>query len=62
MNQYMPGDETSFTIIAFPKPDIGPDFEEIFRETIRINTLITANTSASSSISLTPWIRPGMSS
>ena len=39
VNQYMPGDETSFTIIAFPKPDIGPDFEDIFRETIRINTL-----------------------
>ena len=39
VNQYMPGDETSFTIIAFPKPEIGPDFEEVFRETIRINTL-----------------------
>ena len=39
VNQYMPGDETSFTIIAFPKPEIGPDFEDIFRETIRINTL-----------------------
>lgn len=39
INQYMPGDETSFTIIAFPKPEIGPDFPEIFRETIRINTL-----------------------
>lgn len=39
VNQYMPGDETSFTIIAFPKPEIGPDFEEIFRETICINTL-----------------------
>lgn len=39
INQYMPGDETSFTIIAFPVPEIGPDFEEIFRETIRINTL-----------------------
>lgn len=39
INQYMPGDETSFTIIAFPVPAIGPDFEEIFRETIRINTL-----------------------
>ena len=35
----MPGDETSFTIIAFPKPEIGPDFEDIFRETIAINTL-----------------------
>mgnify|MGYP000284892767 CR=1 FL=1 len=39
INQYMPGDETSFTIIAFPKPEIGPDFEDIFRETIAINTL-----------------------
>ena len=38
-NQYVPGSETSFTIIAFPKPEIGPDFEEIFEETIRINTL-----------------------
>lgn len=38
-NQYIPGDETSFTIIAFPKPSIGEDFEEIFEETIRINTL-----------------------
>ncbi len=39
VNQYMPGDETSFTIIAFPVPAIGPDFEAIFAETIRINTL-----------------------
>ena len=39
INQYMPQDETSFTIIAFPTPEIGSDFEEIFRETIRINTL-----------------------
>ena len=39
VNQYMPGDETSFTIIAFPRPEIGPDFEGIFKETIRINTL-----------------------
>lgn len=39
VNQYIPGDETSFTIIAFPKPEIGPDFEEIFKETIHINTL-----------------------
>lgn len=39
VNQYIPGDETSFTIIAFPRPEIGPDFEEIFKETIRINTL-----------------------
>lgn len=37
--EYVRGDETSFTIIAFPIPQIGPDFEEIFQETIRINTL-----------------------
>ena len=38
-NAYIPGEETSFTIIAFPRPSIGPEFEEIFRETVRINTL-----------------------
>ena len=38
-NEYIPGDETSFTIIAFPVPSIGPDFEGIFEETIKINTL-----------------------
>ena len=37
--QYIPSKETSFTIIAFPTPEIGEHFEEIFRETIRINTL-----------------------
>ena len=39
VNQYIPGDETSFTIIAFPVPAIGKDFAEIFHETILINTL-----------------------
>lgn len=39
INEYIPGDETSFTIIAFPIPAIGPDFEGIFEETIEINTL-----------------------
>lgn len=39
VNQYVPGDETSFTIIAFPVPEIGKDFEKIFEETIAINTL-----------------------
>ncbi len=38
-NEYIPGNETSFTIIAFPMPAIGPDFEEIFKETVNINTL-----------------------
>lgn len=39
VDEYIPGSETSFTIIAFPVPEIGPDFKEIFDETIRINTL-----------------------
>ena len=39
VNQYIPGEETSFTIIAFPVPAVGPDFADIFAETIRINTL-----------------------
>ena len=39
VNEYIPGDETSFTIIAFPVPAIGELFPEIFKETIRINTL-----------------------
>lgn len=38
-NEYLPGDSYSFTIIAFPLPDIGDKFEEIFDETILINTL-----------------------
>lgn len=38
-NEYVPGHETSFTIIAFPRPEIGENFSEIFQETIRINTL-----------------------
>lgn len=38
-NEFIPGKERSFTIIAFPKPCIGKDFEEIFRETVKLNTL-----------------------
>ena len=38
-NEYMPGDETSFEIIAFPSPEIQGDFEEIFRDTVKLNTL-----------------------
>ena len=38
-DSYIPGDETSFTIISFPIPEIGEKFQEIFEETIRINTL-----------------------
>ncbi len=38
-NSYIPGDETSFTIISYPAPSIGPDFEKIFEETVKINNL-----------------------
>ncbi len=38
-NKYIKGEERSFTIIAFPVPAIGDRFEEIFDETIKINTL-----------------------
>ncbi len=37
--KYLPGDSYSFTIIAFPVPDIGEDFPEIFKEVMKINTL-----------------------
>lgn len=39
VNQYVKGDERSFTIISFPVPEIGEQFEEIFEETVKINTL-----------------------
>ena len=38
-NEYIKGEERSFTIIAYPVPEIGPKYEEIFDEVIRINTL-----------------------
>lgn len=38
-NQYIKGEERSFTIIAYPVPAIGEQFEEIFAETVKINTL-----------------------
>ena len=38
-NQYIKGEERSFTIIAYPLPSIGARFEEIFAETVKINTL-----------------------
>ena len=39
MNEYIIGKERSFTIIAFPVPEIGPKFPEIFNEVVKINTL-----------------------
>ncbi|WP_243140970.1 MULTISPECIES: aminopeptidase [unclassified Lactonifactor] len=38
-NRYIKGEERSFTIIAYPVPEIGEDFPDIFRETVKINTL-----------------------
>ncbi len=38
-NEYIRGDERSFTIIAYPVPEIGEQYEEIFDEIVRINTL-----------------------
>ena len=39
VNRYIKGEERSFTIIAYPVPEIGEKYEEIFDEIIRINTL-----------------------
>ncbi len=38
-NEYIKGEEHSFTIIAFPVPQIGERYEEIFDDVVRINTL-----------------------
>ncbi|HCM92696.1 MAG TPA: leucyl aminopeptidase, partial [Lachnospiraceae bacterium] len=38
-NEYIRGDERSFTIIAYPKPYIGKNFARIFRETVKLNNL-----------------------
>ncbi|MCI9077528.1 MAG: aminopeptidase [Lachnospiraceae bacterium] len=38
-NEFIPGDTTSFTIIAYPVPSIGNNYHEIFNETIKVNTL-----------------------
>lgn len=38
-NEFVRGDEISFTIIAFPIPEIGSQFDAIFKETVKVNTL-----------------------
>lgn len=38
-NEYINAEERSFTIIAFPIPEIGPDFDAIFNDTVKLNTL-----------------------
>lgn len=39
VNEYIKGEEHSFTIIAFPIPEIGSDYEQIMDKTIELNTL-----------------------
>lgn len=39
VNEFIPSDQYSFTIIAYPIPEIGKDFDEIFCETVKVNTL-----------------------
>ena len=39
MNTYIKGEERSFTIVAYPVPEIGADYAKIFDEVIKINTL-----------------------
>lgn len=39
VNEYIKGEERSFTIIAWPVPEIGEPYREIFDEIVKINTL-----------------------
>lgn len=39
VQEHIPGDERSFTIIAFPIPEFGDNFKEMFDATVKINTL-----------------------
>ena len=59
-NRYIKGDERSFTIIAFPVPEIGKDFAAIFDEVIRINTLDYGLYQRMQQTSSIPWIRGNM--
>lgn len=38
-NRYIKGEERSFTIIAYPVPEIGENFEDIFKDIVKINNL-----------------------
>lgn len=39
VNKYIIGEERSFTIICYPIPSIGKDYEKIFMDTVKLNTL-----------------------
>jgi hypothetical protein len=36
---HLPRHETSFSMISFPSPEIGPAFHDIFRDCVKVNTL-----------------------
>ncbi len=38
-NAFIPRDKYSFTIIAYPLPEIGDNYEEIYDEIVKVNTL-----------------------
>lgn len=38
-NEFIPRDKYSFTIIAYPVPEIGENYEEIYDEIVKVNTL-----------------------
>ncbi len=38
-NEYIKGEERSYTIISYPNPKIGKDYEAVFNETVKLNTL-----------------------
>ena len=44
VQEHIPGDQRSFTIIAFPIPEFGHNFEEMFDATVKINALDSENT------------------
>lgn len=39
LKEYYKLDETSFTIISYPLPEIGENFSDIFADTVKVNTL-----------------------
>lgn len=39
VNEYIAQDKCSFTIISYPIPEIGDRYRDIFRDTVRLNTL-----------------------
>ena len=50
MNQYIKPEQRSFTIISYPIPEIGDNFEEIFKEVVKLIHWIKTNTDRFSNI------------